>query len=359
LCHRFLSRTNPLITDMNRVTFRVTARRGGIHRFGSMELACECADGIVDLYPDWKPDLSNYDVEVLVYVHFDLCIVAFTAVDESLSLQRFESSSTSDANDDIVNADAAKMDVGTLANDEPKKNKKKNSKLQLTALSLRPSIAYAMVHLANVQGGDVVLDLCCGSGMIAAVTNEVHTIGNYHFIAGDYAPTVLEKASFNNSQSETRSTTDFVYWSFTHLPLRDNSVDVIISNLPFGKKVGTRDLNKKIYPPMMRELARVLKSGNGRAILLSTEKGLMHSGVKQNQALIKLESRITINMGGMDVFLYVIMKKSEKVQKKHRGRSTRKRRKVNPNSKMEEKGSVTEEANHSGGQDDTEHQSPV
>jgi 23S rRNA G2445 N2-methylase RlmL len=278
-------------------TFRVTAKRGGIHRFKSMNLATYIAEEISGLYPSWQADLNNYDIEVFVYIHFDLCLVAFTAISTSISLKRFESEEGNN-----------------------------HSRLKLTALSLKPSIAYGMVHFAGVKSGDVVVDICCGSGIIPLVTHEIHN--NIILISGDYSLTVLEKALFNAEISNPPANEiDFFHWSFTQLPLRTESIDVIISNLPFGIKVGTRELNRRIYPRMMQELARVLKSGVGRAILLSTEKSLMHNGIKQNQRLIKLVNRITINMGGIDVFLYTIEKKSEKSQKKKRGRSSRRKRK--------------------------------
>jgi 23S rRNA G2445 N2-methylase RlmL len=280
VCGQFIEKSNEL------KTFRVTSKKGGIHRMTSLELAIDSATAFQKLYPDWEPELVDYDIEVLVYLHFDLCIVSFTAVSDSLSLQRFHRVSSNG-----------------------------NVPRQLTAVSLRPSIAYGMIHLAKIQPGDVVVDICCGSGMISAVTHD-SVVANYTFISGDYSQTVLEKAQSNNQATTNHS--DFCYWDFTKLPLRTGSVDVVLSNLPFGKKIGSHDLNRKLYPQLLEELARVLRDGTGRAIVLSTEKQLMHFGIKNNRKYIKLVNRSPINMGGTDVFIYEIQKKSIKRQSKIR-----------------------------------------
>ncbi|KAH9577474.1 putative RNA methylase domain [Trypanosoma melophagium] len=50
------------------------------------------------------------------------------------------------------------------------------------------------------------------------------------------------------------------HWDATKLPLRDNSVDCVISDLPFGRRCGSHKANTKLYPMMLRESYRVLRT---------------------------------------------------------------------------------------------------
>jgi len=50
-------------------------------------------------------------------------------------------------------------------------------------------------------------------------------------------------------------------WDVGALPLRDASVDAVVSDLPFGKRHGSKGGNKILYPKLIAELTRVCKVG--------------------------------------------------------------------------------------------------
>jgi tRNA (guanine6-N2)-methyltransferase len=52
------------------------------------------------------------------------------------------------------------------------------------------------------------------------------------------------------------------------LPFPESSIDRVIANMPFGKRVGTHRGNVEMYPAALREISRVL-TGKGRAVLLT------------------------------------------------------------------------------------------
>ena len=54
----------------------------------------------------------------------------------------------------------------------------------------------------------------------------------------------------------------------TDLDLADGSVDRVVSDVPFGKKVGSNLANDTLYPRLVAELARVL-AGDGRAVIVT------------------------------------------------------------------------------------------
>ena len=66
-----------------------------------------------------------------------------------------------------------------------------------------------------------------------------------------------------------------INWDATRLPLRSGVIDVIVSDLPFGQRCGNKRQNMKLYPALLKEFHRVLTPKNGRAILLTLERGLM------------------------------------------------------------------------------------
>lgn len=48
-------------------------------------------------------------------------------------------------------------------------------------------------------------------------------------------------------------------WDATSLPLRSDTVDVIIADLPFGRRCGNHSINQSLYRAMLREMHRVLR----------------------------------------------------------------------------------------------------
>ena len=48
-------------------------------------------------------------------------------------------------------------------------------------------------------------------------------------------------------------------WDVTLLPLRPESVDVFVTDLPFGKRSGSKVENRVLYPKILNEMARVAR----------------------------------------------------------------------------------------------------
>eukprot|EP00957_Ditylum_brightwellii_P198084 15091327-Ditylum_brightwellii.AAC.1 len=69
------------------------------------------------------------------------------------------------------------------------------------------------------------------------------------------------------------------------LPLRDSSVDVIVSDLPFGQRCLSTHRLSLLVPLMMYECARVLREGSGRMVLLcGVYSGIVDSLMELNKA---------------------------------------------------------------------------
>lgn len=62
---------------------------------------------------------------------------------------------------------------------------------------------------------------------------------------------------------------DYIQNDITNLSFRTSSIDVFVTDMPFGKRVGTKADNRVLYPKALKELARVCKPNTGRACLLT------------------------------------------------------------------------------------------
>jgi 23S rRNA G2445 N2-methylase RlmL len=70
-------------------------------------------------------------------------------------------------------------------------------------------------------------------------------------------------------------------WDARTLPLDDASVTRIITNLPFGKQIGTREQNEQLYTAVMRQCSRVLRP-DGLLVALTSEDRLWDMIVREH-----------------------------------------------------------------------------
>lgn len=105
---------------------------------------------------------------------------------------------------------------------------------------------------------------------------------------------------------------DGVRWDVTNLPLRTASVDVFVTDLPFGHKVGNKVNLALLYPQCMREISRILRPGTGRAVLLTSQHSLTRRVLKgpgSQKAWSNYNADpIAINMGGKQPVIYCLQR---------------------------------------------------
>jgi tRNA (guanine6-N2)-methyltransferase len=141
------------------------------------------------------------------------------------------------------------------------------------AASLRPTVAAAMVRLAEARPGQVVLDPMCGAGTILA---EQLAAAPVQVWGGDQDAAPLRAAAANLRRLDK---VHLARWDATRLPLADRSVDRIVSNPPFGKQLSRPEEVGPLYRQMMLEYERVLRPG-GRAVLLAADAAALNDAAR-------------------------------------------------------------------------------
>lgn len=233
----FNSNLNPLNCEQDEVKFRATGYRKGKHNFTSMDLGRETGGFIHDRISTWKANMKDFDIEILVDLKDEHLIAGIALSKDKLSLR---------------------------------------NRSELGATTLNSCIAYGLIKIANVKAGDIVLDPMAGVGTIPIECSQVFP--NTINMCSDIKSKDINKAQIN-SNLFSKGRIIIMKADATNLPIRDSSVDVIISDLPFGKRHGSFKKNRKLYPDMMKEMTRILING-GRAAFLTSEKNVMRRTIE-------------------------------------------------------------------------------
>ncbi|MCP9256921.1 hypothetical protein DINM_000158 [Dirofilaria immitis] len=99
--------------------------------------------------------------------------------------------------------------------------------------ALRSTVLDAMLSIANIQDGDVVVDLTCGSSSI--LLQASHDFQD----KGNYILTVTEKCGLSTKNDNVEPSIDLLCMDLFSDCLKYAAVDHIISDIPFGARYGT------------------------------------------------------------------------------------------------------------------------
>jgi 23S rRNA G2445 N2-methylase RlmL len=136
--------------------------------------------------------------------------------------------------------------------------------------SLRPTVAAAMVRLAEIRPRHVVLDPMCGTGTLLAehlLAIRDERCEKPPALGGDLEAHAVAAAATNLRRVGAFA---LARWDARRLPLPDASVDRILSNPPFGKQLGDPASASALYRDAFPEYDRVLREG-GRAVLIASD----------------------------------------------------------------------------------------
>lgn len=130
--------------------------------------------------------------------------------------------------------------------------------------SLKPSVAAALVMLAEAHGGSRLLDPFCGAGTIVIEAAQL----DCEAWGGDFNSEALAAARSNTERGQIMA------WDARKLPLRAEAFDCVVSNLPWGRQVAVDHSLTLLYRQALMEMRRVLKP-DALAVLLTSSPELL------------------------------------------------------------------------------------
>uniref|UniRef100_A0A0K0DI18 UPF0020 domain-containing protein n=1 Tax=Angiostrongylus cantonensis TaxID=6313 RepID=A0A0K0DI18_ANGCA len=121
---------------------------------------------------------------------------------------------------------------------------------------------------------DIILDPMCGGGSIPL--EGALAYDGCLFIGADTHPKAMQRCSENMKYCDQQllnngSEVAFLCCDALLLPFPTSSINAIVTDLPFGKKIGSVGDNRVIYPRLLVEWERVVKGG-GRLVVMTHDK---------------------------------------------------------------------------------------
>jgi tRNA (guanine6-N2)-methyltransferase len=135
--------------------------------------------------------------------------------------------------------------------------------------SLKPTVAAAMLQIAEAGPAQKVLDPLCGAGTILI---EAALAGGSPWGGDSEGPALL--ASRANA-SGAHVALSLYNWDARRLPLGSGSMDRVVTNLPWGRQVQVDEEMAVFYAAVCVEFERVLAE-SGQIVLLTNLVDLVH-----------------------------------------------------------------------------------
>jgi len=240
-----------------RPTYHFVAQMTGEHGYRRKDALEALGRGLSGKFPEsWRPADEGAAVEVWLTIHGSTAICGLRLSDRSMRHRTY--------------------------------------KIEHARASLRPTVAAAMVRLAEVRPGQTVLDPTCGAGTILAEAHGAlaHSRQSSTMLGGDIDPSALRMAATNLRRL---GRTLLCRWDASRLPLAEASIDRILSNPPFGKQLGRPEEIRPLYRRVVRECDRILKPA-GRAVLLVGDFRLLGDAARASGW--KVERKVNVRVLG-------------------------------------------------------------
>jgi 23S rRNA G2445 N2-methylase RlmL len=159
-----------------------------------------------------------------------------------------------------------------------------------------------MAALSGPHAKDVVLNVACGSGTL--LVERLACAPAARAIGCDTDPVALRWAAENLRSAGCADASELYPWDGRSLPLPDASVDAVLADLPFGHRVGSHAANCALYPAILREAARVARTG-ARFVVLTHEVRLTVALLRDATEWI-LEAALPVSLRRTQARIFVL-----------------------------------------------------
>ncbi len=173
---------------------------------------------------------------------------------------------------------------------------------QFLPASINPTTASIIANIANEYNPNAksICDPFCGTATM--LVERFLANPNIEIFGSDINREAIEKARENLSNAKIRS----------HLKVLDiarftQPCDEIISNLPYGLRVGSHSANAKIYSNLVKVCSKNLTIG-GFAFLYTADKKLLRDLIKKSS--LTLLDELNFISGGLYCSLFVVKKEN-------------------------------------------------
>jgi hypothetical protein len=163
---------------------------------------------------------------------------------------------------------------------------------------LRPPTAQLLLHMANLKEGETLVDPCVGIGTtvleclhlreprgLMALGGDLELVDTLRPIAVEYTKQthvwLAAQRQKEGRASVTATMASLCVWDATQMPLATASVDVIVSDLPFGRSCLSTSRLQELIPLLLDECARILRPNEGRMVLLCGNFQALLDGLQQ------------------------------------------------------------------------------
>ncbi len=170
---------------------------------------------------------------------------------------------------------------------------------------INPSLAYILCMIAKLNKEDILLDPFCGSSVIPITALKY--FGIKRVICSDISSKAIHASRKNFEATGIEENRYKLFKSdIRDVKLSKRNIDKIVSNLPFGIRVGEHGNNMEIYKSL-ELLAKKLLRKKGFLVLLTQEKKLLREIFKKEEWNIK--SILRVDEGGLLPEVFVIKRK--------------------------------------------------
>jgi len=171
---------------------------------------------------------------------------------------------------------------------------------------INPSLAYILCMIADLRKEDIVYDPFCGAGVIPITALKYFNVKRV--ICSDISGKAVEKSEINFKAAGIDKNRYRLFRNdIRDIRLNKRNVDKIVSNLPFGIRVGEHNDNKEIYLSLEKVAERVLRK-KGLLVLLTQEKKLLREVFSKENWNVK--SVLRVNEGGLLPEVFVIERRN-------------------------------------------------